>query len=222
MGQVFPRSANFIARLSIVVVVVLVGAAGAFLVLAPESFSAPVQTQAITQPISFSHKQHVNDTGIDCRYCHTTAETSAFAGMPSTQICMNSQICMNCHSEVLTSSEALAPVRDSDKSGKPIVWTRVHNLPGFAYFDHSAHVTNGVACVTCHGQVDQMTVAVQTASLRMSWCMGCHQNPAPAIRPRDQITNMRWQPPDNFAQIRQQLLAEYHVESKTSCSTCHR
>ncbi len=212
MGQVFPRCVNIIAPVSIVLVLLLVGAAVAFLIFSPYSYSVTVRAQ----PMPFSHQQHVGNLGIDCRYCHTTVETSAFAGLPSTQICMN------CHLEVLDSSPELAPVRDSAASGKPLVWNRVHDLPDYAYFDHSAHVSKGVACVTCHGQVDQMPVMYQANSLQMSWCMDCHRNPAPNIRPRDQVTNMNWQLPANFDQIRQQLIQDYHVESKTSCSTCHR
>jgi hypothetical protein len=129
---------------------------------------------------------------------------------------------MNCHTEVLSDSDILAPVRDAAEKGTPLVWNRVYTLPDYVYFDHSAHVTKGVACVSCHGQVDQMAVVVQATSLQMSFCMNCHTDPTPNIRPRDQVTNMNWQQPDNFAQIRQQLVDEYNVQSKTSCSTCHR
>ena len=212
MGQIFPRSANIIAPISIVVLIVLIGAAVGFFILSPQAYSVTVQAQ----PIAFSHQQHVASVGIDCRYCHTTVEASSFAGLPS------SQICMNCHSEVLSDSDELAAVRASVSEGKPLVWNRVHNLPDYTYFDHSAHVSNGVACVTCHGQVDQMPVTYQAKNLQMSWCMDCHRDPAPSIRPRDQVFNMTWQPPANFDQIRQQLVHDYHVESKTSCSTCHR
>lgn len=212
MAQVFPRSTNIVARLSIVILVLLIGAAVTYVIVAPQTYYATVHAQ----PIPFSHQQHVGSLGIDCRYCHITVETSAFAGMPSTQICMN------CHLEVASSSDVLAPVRDSDSTGKPLVWIRIHVLPDYTYFDHSAHVNKGVACVTCHGQVDQMPVLYQVNSLQMSWCMDCHRNPGQYIRPREEITNMNWQPPANFDQIRQHLIDEYHVQSKTSCSTCHR
>jgi ferredoxin len=212
MGQVFPRSANIIAPLSIVLLLLIVGAAVGFLIFAPQSYSVTVRAQ----PMPFSHQVHVGSIGIDCRYCHTTVETSAFAGLPSTQICMN------CHLEVLDTSDELAPVRDSSTLSTPLIWNRVHDLPDFAYFDHSAHVGKGVACVTCHGQVDQMPLVYQPRSLQMSWCMDCHRNPAPNIRPRDQVFNINWQPPANFDAIQQQLIRDYHVESKTSCSTCHR
>lgn len=212
MGQVFPRSANIIAKASIVGAVLIIWAVLGFIILSSQSYTPIVHTQ----PVAFSHQQHITDLGIDCRYCHTGVETSAFAGLPSTQICMN------CHSEVQTSSTKLAPVRDSRTNNTALVWTRVNNLPDFTYFNHSAHVTKGVACVTCHGQVDQMEVLVQPRPLSMSWCMDCHRDPAPNIRPRDQVTSMNWLPPADFDQIRKRLIDEYHVESKTSCSTCHR
>src|SRR5438046_876029 len=137
MGQVFPRSANVIAPISIVVGLLLIGAVVGFLIVAPQSYSATVRAQ----PVPFSHQQHVGQLGIDCRYCHTTVETSAFAGLPSTKICMN------CHLELLDSSDELAPVRDSSTNGTPLIWTRVHDLPDYDYFDHSAHVKKGVPCV---------------------------------------------------------------------------
>lgn len=212
MAQVFPRSANIIARASILAGLVLIGAAAGLALFSSGAYSAPLRSQ----PVPFSHQQHVGTLGIDCRYCHTTVESSAFAGMPSTKICMN------CHLEVLTDSDALAPVRDSSANGTPLIWNRVNTLPDFTYFDHSAHVTKGVACVTCHGQVNQMLVVVQATSLQMGWCMDCHRDSAPNIRPRDQVTSMNWQPPADFGQFRQRLIEEYHVESKTDCSTCHR
>jgi NAD-dependent SIR2 family protein deacetylase len=212
MVQVFPRSANIIARLSLLIGILLVGLGAALAIAAGGSFNPTVQGQ----PVPFSHHEHVGNLGIDCRYCHTTVETSPFAGMPS------SQVCMNCHSEVLDSADELAPIRDSVENGTPIVWNRVYVVPDFVYFDHSAHVNKGVACVTCHGQVDQMPVIIQATSLQMGWCMSCHRNPAPNIRPRDQVFNMNWQPPEDLAQLTQELVADYNVQSKTSCSTCHR
>jgi len=212
MGQVFPRSANVIAPISIVVIVLVIGAAIGYVLLVSQSFTPTIKDQ----PVPFSHQQHVGNLGIDCRYCHTTVETSAFAGMPS------SQICMNCHTEVLSDSSELAPVQDSLAKGKPLIWNHVYTLPDLAYFDHKPHVNKGVACVTCHGQIDQMAVTVQATSLQMSWCMDCHRDPAPYIRPHDQVFNMNWRAPVDFNQIRQHLIDEYHVESKTSCSTCHR
>ncbi len=216
MGQIFHRSTNTISRVSIAGAIVLAAALGWFLLTYPYSSYATQVGVVKEQPVPFSHKHHVGDLGMDCRYCHTSVETSSFAGIPSTEICMN------CHTEIWKDSPVLAPVRDSYQTGKAIAWTRVDSLPGYAYFDHSIHVTKGVACVTCHGQVDEMPLTWQDQSLLMSWCVNCHRNPAQNIRPRDQVTNLHWQPPDNLQLMRQQLIVEYNVQSKTSCSTCHR
>ncbi len=172
--------------------------------------------QPIEQPVPFSHKHHVAGDGIDCRYCHTSVETSSFAGMPSTQTCMN------CHAEVWAQSPVLAPVRDSFSSNQPIRWNRVTNLPGFVYFDHSIHLQKGVGCSTCHGRVDQMPLTYKAQSMQMSWCLDCHQQPERYLRPRAEVFNMAWQPPSNQDQLGRDLMAAYHVQSKLSCSTCHR
>lgn len=168
------------------------------------------------QPVPFSHKHHVIDDGIDCRYCHTTVETSAFAGIPPTQVCMN------CHSEVWAQSPTLAPVFNSFQTGQPIRWNRVDNLPEFVYFDHSIHVNKGVGCSTCHGRVDEMPLTYKTQSMQMGWCLECHQDPARFVRPVDQVFNMAWQPPANQEELGRQLVQLYHIQSKISCSTCHR
>jgi Cytochrome c7 and related cytochrome c len=170
----------------------------------------------VDQPVPFSHKHHVTDDGIDCRYCHTTVETSAFAGIPPTQVCMN------CHSQVWSQSSTLAPVFDSFQSGQPIRWNRVTNLPEFVYFDHSIHVNKGVGCSTCHGRVDEMPLTFKTQSMQMSFCLECHQDPARFVRPANQVFNMAWTPPANQADVGQQLVAAYHIQSKISCDTCHR
>jgi hypothetical protein len=174
------------------------------------------QGRVVDQPVPFSHKHHVADDGIDCRYCHTTVETAAFAGMPSTATCMN------CHSQVWLRSPVLEPVRQSAASGQPLVWNRVNNLPDFVYFDHSIHVQKGVGCSTCHGPVDQMPLMYKAQSFQMSFCLDCHQAPERFLRPADQVFSMTWQPPANQDELGQQLLRAYHVQSKISCSTCHR
>jgi hypothetical protein len=171
------------------------------------------------QPVPFSHKHHVSDDGIDCRYCHTTVETSSFAGLPPTSTCMN------CHSQIWSDSPVLEPVRTSFRTGEPLRWTRVHNLPEFVYFDHSIHVNKGVGCSTCHGRVDQMALTYQVASLQMEWCLECHQNPEKYVRPRDEVFNMAWQPPSNQEDLGRQLVKSYRIKdsrSLTNCSTCHR
>ncbi|HZI95269.1 MAG TPA: cytochrome c3 family protein [Patescibacteria group bacterium] len=168
------------------------------------------------QPVPFSHAHHVGDVGIDCRYCHTSVETSAYAGIPPTKTCMN------CHAQLYSDSPTLEPVRESFRTGMPIVWTRVHDLPDFVYFDHSIHVNKGVACVTCHGRVDRMALTWQEASLQMEWCVNCHRHPENAIQPRDTIARLDWQPASDRAAEGLRLAREYNVRTRTDCSTCHR
>ena len=171
------------------------------------------------QPVQFSHKHHVGDDGIDCRYCHQTVETTATAGMPATQTCMN------CHSQLWADSPYLEPVRASFRENKPIQWERVHDLPEYVYFNHSIHVAKGVGCSTCHGQIDTMPAVYQENTLQMEWCLACHREPEKFIRPKKEIFNMQWSDGDIDAAERAQLKADYHIRSKemmTSCSVCHR
>ncbi|MBI4467937.1 MAG: cytochrome c3 family protein [Acidobacteria bacterium] len=219
MPQIFHRSTNTVSKLSISCAVFIL--AGALWVAAQVNRS-PYVTQATVvrdQPVPFSHKHHVGDVGLDCRYCHTSVETSATAGLPSTQTCMN------CHSMLFNQSPILEPVRSSFRSGKPIAWTKVHDLPDFAYFDHSIHISKGVGCATCHGKVDQMPLMWQTASLQMEWCLSCHREPERYVRPRDQIYNLDWEPNANPLEEGRRLVKEYKIQNVatlTSCSTCHR
>jgi hypothetical protein len=173
--------------------------------------------EPVAQPIPFSHKHHVGDDGIDCRYCHTTVETGRHAGLPSTHICLS------CHSQLYTQAEVLAPLRESARTGKPIAWRRVHSLPDFVFFDHSVHVAKGVACVECHGRVDQMPLTWRAQPLQMQWCLACHRDPAPRLRPRDQVFDMA--APRVAANEAQALVHSLHLESgkrREDCSTCHR
>lgn len=185
---------------------------------------------APVQPIPYSHALHVGELGMDCRYCHTTVELADHAALPPTQTCIN------CHSKdhgIRRDSAKLLPLREafygSERvpAGLPIPWVRVHDLPGYAYFSHSAHVTRGVGCVECHGRVDRMDVVYQAKPLSMAWCLECHRDPAPRLRPLDQITNMTWTPPAgvNPRAYGEQLAREYSirdVEYMQSCSLCHR
>lgn len=171
---------------------------------------------ARAQPVPFSHKHHVGDNGIDCRYCHTSVQESSFAGIPPTQTCMN------CHSQIWADSPVLEPVRASFRSGESIRWTRVHNLPGFVYFDHGIHVKKGVGCTTCHGQVDQMPLMWREHSLYMEWCLECHRAPEQFVRPREFVFSVSWRPPADQLAQGQQLVEKYKIERLTSCSVCHR
>jgi Zn ribbon nucleic-acid-binding protein len=216
MSQIFHRSANTIARVSIFGAVFFVG--GLLLVFGEVSRS-PWMTDvhvAREQPIQFSHERHVAGNGIDCRYCHTSVEESSFAGIPPTKTSMN------CHSQIFSNSPYLEPVRESFRSGRSIHWTRVHDLPDFVYFNHSIHVHKGVGCTTCHGQVDRMPLMWQESSLQMEWCVDCHRNPERYVRPRDQVFSVKYQPPPHQIELGTRLVAEYQIQKLTSCSTCHR
>ena len=219
MAQIFHRGANNVAKISIVVAILLAG--GAFF-----GYTQIARSSYLTgryyerqQPVQFSHKHHVGDDGIDCRYCHTAVETSYSAGIPPTQTCMN------CHSQIWSDSPYLEPVRESYRTNKPIEWERIHDLPEFAYFNHSIHVAKGVGCSTCHGQIDNMPAVFQENTLQMEWCLSCHREPEKFIRPKSEIYNMEWDGNDLTAEERLQLKADYKIRSKemlTSCSTCHR
>ena len=170
---------------------------------------------AADQPVQFDHRHHVQDDGIDCRYCHDTVEKGPLAGVPSTELCMG------CHSQVWNDSPMLEPLRRSYYSGRPIPWNRVHQLPDFVYFNHSIHLSKGVGCVSCHGRVDRMALAFQEAPLTMGWCLGCHRHPEGQLRPRAALTDMEWRTDDADA-LGARLAAEYQVRRLTHCTACHR
>lgn len=230
--QIFHRSANVISRASIYAGIFI---AAAVLWACIQLQRSPYVTYAAVvrpQPAPFSHQHHVAALGIDCRYCHTSVETSGFAGIPPTKTCMN------CHSQIWTGAALLEPVRESFRSGKSLVWNRVNDLPDFVYFDHSIHINKGVGCNTCHGPVDRMPLMFNYASLQMEWCIECHRAPEKNLRPREQVFNMRYQQPtadlpvvdDGRAYTDQlslgkHLVQKYHLRTVmdiTSCSTCHR
>ena len=219
MSQIFHRSTNTLSRLSIFGGLIVFGLT--LWIVAGVNRSGYVTQAGIAreQPIQFSHAHHAGGMGIDCRYCHTSVEDSAFANVPPTKTCMN------CHSQIWSDSPMLEPVRSSFRSGEALRWTRVHDLPDFVYFNHSIHVRQGVGCATCHGPVDQMPLMYQYASLQMEWCLECHREPARFIRPRDQVFNMEWEPPAEDPGLGARLVKEYgiaRVEHLTSCSICHR
>ena len=232
MPQIFHRSTNVLSRATVfgaVVVVAILGLVVFELQRSPYVTYAGVRKP---QPVPFSHQHHVTGLGIDCRYCHTSVETSSFAGIPPTKTCMN------CHSQIWTNAQLLEPVRASYRSGQSLEWTRVNQLPDYVYFNHSIHIHKGVGCNTCHGPVDKMPLMYQDASLQMQWCLDCHRAPENNLRPRDQVFNMRYQQPtgenpvvvDGKSFTDQQalgmrLVEKYQVRGVreiTSCSTCHR
>jgi hypothetical protein len=216
--QIFPSWFDWLARAGVGGAALAVPAVALGLGVFYRSDYATAAREAPRQPVPFSHAHHVGQLGIDCRYCHRSAEAAAFAGMPPTETCMN------CHEQIWVGSELLAPVRASWKSGEPVRWRRVHNLPGFVYFDHSAHIAKGVGCAECHGRVDEMPLTWQEKPLTMGWCLDCHRDPAPRLRPRSEVFNLAWQrsPADTPGE---RLARDYRVRDAhtlTSCSTCHR
>ena len=221
MAQIFSVGSNSLARAVIVTVpaslVVLVGA----LYAVEWSPWATRMNAPINQPVPFSHKHHVGQLGIDCRYCHTGVEKSSYAGVPPTETCMT------CHSQLYTDQSMLAPVRQSLTDDQPIHWTKVNDLPDFVYFNHSIHVNKGIGCTACHGRVNEMQLTWQSQTLYMSWCLQCHRHPEKFIAPREQVFN-----PERVAlkdegklDEARQLVRDYHVQSSgvlTDCATCHR
>ncbi len=218
MSQMFPRSANAIARLS------LVGLALAIPLLLG-LWAAYNQSSANTgvgvvhqQPIAFSHVIHAGQLGLDCRYCHTTTENSPFAGMPTTEQCMT------CHSQVAQGFPGVAEVIASQQSGTPIQWQQVYHLPDYVYFDHSIHISKGVACETCHGRVDEMSIVYQATPMTMQWCINCHRDPAQYIRPRQDVALMGWSADPRQQMTGEELVYEYGIKTQhlTDCDVCHR
>lgn len=216
MAQLFHPSANALSKVSIVLLLILIG--GSSWVAYELYHSAYFNGQDVvqSQPVMFSHAHHVGGLGIDCRYCHTSVERSSTAGIPPTHTCMT------CHSQVWTEAPILEPVRNSYRTDQPLEWIRVHDLPDFVYFNHSIHVKQGIGCDTCHGQVDRMPLIRQAATLYMQWCLDCHRNPEQYVRPREEVFNMNWQPPENRMELGRQLVEEYNIQAPDYCSTCHR
>lgn len=216
MPQIFHRSTNTIARVTILGAVGILALVSVLLAIV---FRADYMTEVRVireQPVPFSHKHHVSGLGIDCRYCHTSVETSSFAGLPPTTTCMS------CHSEIWTGTPMLEPVRASLRTNQPLRWTRVHDLPDFVYFDHSIHVAKGIGCSTCHGRVDQMPIMWRENTLLMEWCLNCHRQPERYVRPRSAIFQMDWVPPPNQLETGRALLQAYDIHKLTDCYTCHR
>lgn len=219
MSQIFHPSTNTIAKVSLVGGVLFLGAA----LTAMFAFDrSPYMTQVEVpreQPVPFSHRHHISQLGIDCRYCHTSVEESNFAGIPPTKTCMS------CHSQIHTNAEMLEPVRESWRSGKSLEWLRVHDLPDFVYFNHSIHISKGVGCETCHGPVGEMALTWRQNTLNMGWCLDCHRGPEKYIRPREHVFDLNWHPEEDQAVLGKQLLEEYHIRdarTMTNCSICHR
>jgi hypothetical protein len=232
LPQIFHRNSNHQTKYAIVGFVLFAGLAFGAANLAYWGPYVTGQGIPVVQPVQFTHSHHVGGLGIDCRYCHFGVERSPVAQVPPTRVCMN------CHSMLYTEEQILEPVRESYRSDMPVKWNRVHNLSDFVYFNHSAHINKGVGCADCHGRVDQMPLMYQENTLHMAWCLQCHFEPEKSIRPKSEITNMEYKHPKTTSdtlmlngevlmvhgkQMTQNDLAQaYNVNSKVSCSTCHR
>jgi hypothetical protein len=218
MPQVFRPYADTIARVVLLAILIVPFAAIGLAYGVMWSPYITGENVTLQQPVPFSHEHHVGGLGLDCRYCHDSVEKSPVASVPPTYTCMT------CHSQLYTNAEMLAPVRESLARGVPIQWNRVHRLPAYVYFDHSIHLAKGVGCSTCHGRVDTMPLIRQTQPLTMSWCLECHRNPAPNLRPLADLFRSDWKPGVDQEQKGEQLRKEYGIETGhlTNCSTCHR
>jgi hypothetical protein len=216
MAQIFHRSTNTIARVSIYGTLLLILLLGYAVDVVNKTAYVTEVNIARPQPVPFSHKHHVGELGLDCRYCHTSVEESSSAGMPPTQTCMT------CHSQIWTQAEMLEPVRASYRDSKPIAWTRVNAVPDFVYFNHSIHIAKGVGCTTCHGPIAQMNITWRGETLYMRWCLDCHSAPEHYLRPRSEVFNPFYEPPRNQLALGRRLVKEYKVQRLTNCTTCHR
>ena len=218
MPQIFRPYANTVMRvvLSAIVVLPIAFMAGAYAVMRSPYMTG--ENITVKQPLPFSHQHHAGQLGLDCRYCHAATERSALASLPPTHTCIT------CHSQLYTEQPMLRPVVESYAKRKPIRWQRVNHLPAYVYFDHAVHIHNGVGCTTCHGRVDEMPLLRQAAPLTMAWCLDCHRNPAPHLRPASEIFSTSWQPPKDQGEIGRHLMEVYKINPQrlSDCSVCHR
>ncbi len=215
MPQLFPRGFNEYLRLGLIVGVLTVVTAVSFAALMYHSPYVRGHKVIKPQPVPFSHEHHVAGLGIDCRYCHFSVEKSSQAGIPPTKVCMN------CHSQLYTDVPMFEPVQESWKNDTPIKWTQVHNLADFVYFNHAIHISKGIGCNECHGRVDEMPLMYQDSTLYMRWCLECHREPEKFVRPKEEVFNMAYEKPANQAELGKQLVQEYGIQNKVTCSTCH-
>jgi cytochrome c3-like protein len=219
MAQLFSPGADAIYRLTLLTALACL--AGVPMVAAGIVRSDYVTGVGVApaQPAPFSHKHHAGELGVDCRYCHTTVETQATAGLPPTHTCMT------CHSQIWTGSDMLKPVRDSYDRNEPLQWVRLNRLPQYVYYNHSVHVTKGIGCSTCHGDVTTMQMTYRANAFEMQFCLNCHRNPEKYVRTQDQVWNMNWTPPPDQATLGPKLVAQNHIrggERLVECSVCHR
>lgn len=198
---------------------------GGLVIAATAYYATPAYTRVgyePLQPIQFSHKLHVGDLGMECLHCHNHVGDSPHANIPSTQTCLN------CHGtkfgNVAGQSRALAPLREAAAAGRAVEWARVHKVPDYAYFNHAVHVKRGVSCVSCHGRIDEMDIVRHEQPLSMSWCLDCHRDPAPHLRPAEHVFDLHWTFENAAAQqeFARTLIREAGIHPPQNCSGCHR
>jgi len=219
MGQIFSPAVDTWLRLFLVTGISLAAGSIVFAIgLARSDWITSANMHPPAQPVPFSHRHHAGELGIDCRYCHTSVAESPRAGLPPTHTCMT------CHSQIWTGAPMLAPVRASLADDKPLNWQRVAVLPEYVFFRHDIHISKGVGCVECHGRIDRMALTYRAKPLTMQFCLDCHRDPAPHLRPKDQITNIAWQPKGDRAALGHTLMRSYGIapERLTHCYVCHR
>lgn len=219
MSQLFHPSVNTVCKTAPFLIIAVVAVASWSGWLWFGSSWQTGQSRYVDQVVPFSHEHHVRGLGLDCRFCHTGVETSSYAGLPPTKTCMS------CHSEIWRNAPMLKPVRDSWRLNEPMRWKRVNNLPGYVFFNHSAHIQHGIGCSSCHGNAALMPLTYQAAPLQMAWCLKCHRNPEQYLRPYNQVFNVSYAFPADQAKVGAKLAKQYHLLSKQmmqSCSLCHR
>jgi hypothetical protein len=215
MAVIFPKSSDIILKVlgAVSTVGAVIGVAAFTYYTYPTVIDTGYQP---VQPVPYSHKLHAGQLGLDCYYCHSTVYKAAFAAVPATSTCMN------CHTQVKKDSPRLEPVRQSFATGEPVHWVQIHRLPDYVYFNHSAHLSAGVSCVSCHGRIDQMIEVHQEKPLNMAMCLECHRDPAPNVRPANLVTKLDWVPDRDAREIGAEIVAQKHLDPPTNCSGCHR
>jgi len=225
MANIFPKATNMFLLQAVAAISIVGGLVplGVWYYFTPKYSRVGYQP---VQPVAFDHKLHVGQLGMDCRYCHSYVEVSGHSNLPTTQTCMN------CHRDIQKDNPKLQPLRDSWATGQPIPWVKIHNIPDYAFFNHSAHVNRGVSCVSCHGKVNEMNVVFQHEPQSMAWCLQCHRNPQEAVRPiaadtpggKSPVFDLNWEPPQGLTQgeIGSKLVHDWKINPPTNCAGCHR
>jgi hypothetical protein len=217
MAAIFQPRANLFALLAMLAIAGLVTGGIGWWWIWPRMDYLRRTNWTIEQPVPFSHQHHVAGLGLDCRFCHTGVETAGNAGLPPTYTCMT------CHSQIWTSASLLAPVHRSLADNQPIAWHRINDLPDYVYFNHAIHIAKGVGCASCHGDVQAMPLMRKAETFTMGFCLDCHRDPAPQLRPKDALFDTEWHRTKDTPSPAA-LMAQYHITARnlTDCSICHR